>query len=342
MSNPLRFLVLALVLLSLAGTAATLQFRIHRHTKARLAESGLSPGQRAMVMGLQADRQQAFLVMVGASLAAVVVVSLVSSFRRETPGTLDRLKTDMDQVDRLARTTVSQAEALAQERDTRIRTEETLHLEQLKLNQALEEKIRLGRDLHDGIIQSLYAAGLTLESSRQKRPAHPEEADALVGRGINLLNATIRDVRGYIETLGRSSPAAASGFGADVRAMLDALRGDRSAVLSVHLDEAAEHQLDAHQRAELLQSVREASSNALRHGKAGHITVRLHEDGTRLALLVQDDGVGFEPQRASGCGLGLVNLHARATALGGELRITSRPGEGTRVVMTFPTRRPLS
>jgi signal transduction histidine kinase len=68
----------------------------------------------------------------------------------------------------------------------------------------------------------------------------------------------------------------------------------------------------------------------------------LHEDGERLALLVQDDGVGFEPQRAGGCGLGLVNLHARATALGGELRITSRPGEGTRVVMTFPTRRPRS
>ena len=340
MSNSLRFIVLIVVFLALAGTAATLQLGAHQRARQLLANTDLASvaSVRATVTAVQTGQQRAFLILFVASLAAVVIIALVPAARRESPAARARLHSDMTQMDHLARTTVTQAGALTQERDARIRTEETLHREQLRLNQVLEEKIRLGRDLHDGIIQSLYATGLTLESSRQKRPAQPQEADALVERGIGLLNATIRDVRGYIETLSHAPSPGALSLGAQLSAVLDNVRGHRTTVFSIHLDEAAEIQLGDRQRDELRQIVREAASNALRHGEAQHVTVRLHKDGTQLALLVQDDGHGFAPQAISQPGLGLANLRARAITLGGDLRLTSQPGSGTRIVVTFPAR----
>jgi len=77
-------------------------------------------------------------------------------------------------------------------------------------------------------------------------------------------------------------------------------------------------------------------SNALRHGQAAQITIRLHEDGARLALLVQDNGAGFDPDTASRDGHGLANFRARAASLGAEFRLDSQPGSGTRLVLTFP------
>jgi len=340
MSTPLRLLVLTLVLLALAGTAATLQLNAQQHARKYLAGVEPSPAVHAAVAALRANQQKAFFILLAASLAAVVTVALVPSRLREAPASLDHARSDIAQMDRLARTTVAQAEALAGERAARIRTEETLHLQQLLVNHALEEKIRLGRDLHDGIIQSLYAAGLTFESARQRRSEAPTEADALLDRGLALLNASIRDIRGYIESLNRTSDERHVEFGAALTIMLDALGGHREVGFDVSLDATAEERLHKTQLADLLQIVREAASNALRHGEARLVTVRLHENGILLMLMIQDDGRGFDPQALQHPGLGLANLHARAAALSGDLRITSQPGQGTRLVLTFPSLSP--
>ncbi len=340
MSTPLRLIVLTLVLLALAGTAATLQLNAQRSSRKHLAGTEATPELQAAITALRADQQKAFFVLLAASLIAVVTVALVPSRQREVPASLDHARSDIAQMDRLARTTVAQAEALAGERAARIRTEETLHLQQLLVNHALEEKIRLGRDLHDGIIQSLYAAGLTFESARQRRPEAPAEADELLDRGLALINASIRDIRGYIQSLNRTSEERHAGFGAALSMMLDTLGGHREVGFDVNLDATAEERLHKTQLADLLQIVREAASNALRHGEARHITVRLHENGVLLMLMIQDNGRGFDPQALKQPGLGLANLHARAAALSGDLRITSHPGQGTRLVLTFPSLSP--
>jgi len=340
MSTPLRLLILTFVLLSLAGTAVMLQLNTQQRARKHLAGVEPSPAVRAAVTALRADQQKTFFVLLAASLAAVVMVALVPSRSREDPSSLGRARSDIAQMDRLARTTVAQAEALAGERAARIRTEETLHLQQLLVNHALEEKIRLGRDLHDGIIQSLYAAGLTFESARQRRPEAPAEADALLERGLTLLNTSIRDIRGYIQSLNRSVEERPMEFGAALTMMLDGLGGHREAGFDVRLDATAEERLHKTQLADLLQIVREAASNALRHGEARRITVRLHEDGILLMLMIQDDGRGFDPQAPEKTGLGLANLRARAASLSGDLRITSQPGQGTRLVLTFPSLSP--
>jgi signal transduction histidine kinase len=95
--------------------------------------------------------------------------------------------------------------------------------------------------------------------------------------------------------------------------------------------------LDASQHSDTLQIIRESVSNALRHGAATQLHIRLHEEGGRLALLIQDNGTGFDLATVSSGGHGLTNFRARATLLGGDLKIESRPGHGTRVVLTLPT-----
>lgn len=86
-------------------------------------------------------------------------------------------RAEINSLEQLARTSVAQGAELAQERDTRRRMERDLSLHQQLQNQGLEEKIRLGRDLHDGLIQSLYAVGLTIEAVRPLIRRDPDRAD---------------------------------------------------------------------------------------------------------------------------------------------------------------------
>ncbi len=82
--------------------------------------------------------------------------------------------------------------------------------------------------------------------------------------------------------------------------------------------------------------MREAVSNAVRHGRAKRIAVRAARADDRLALSISDDGGGFSPDSAGGAGRGLGNMQARAVALGGELQVESAPGRGTRIVLVLP------
>ena len=98
--------------------------------------------------------------------------------------------------------------------------------------------------------------------------------------------------------------------------------------------------LTAEQSIEALQIAREAVSNALRHGGATVITLRMHKSDREVCLLVQDNGAGFNAahQREGGHGLG--NMRARAERLGASLRIISEPGTGARVLATLPIAEP--
>jgi signal transduction histidine kinase len=103
--------------------------------------------------------------------------------------------------------------------------------------------------------------------------------------------------------------------------------------LRLNLDEGIE--VPAVTREALVRIVREAVSNTVRHGKAETVTVALSSDnGTRLR--VRDDGVGFDPSDGGGPGFGLTSMSERARALGGELHVSSAPGEGTAIEVVLP------
>lgn len=343
MGNALRLFVFCLALAAVGSTAALSQLWVRHRAHARQPQStaagigSLSP-QREL-QAYHADQQKAVGLIVLVSLASLFVIALASGPRSSahpSSEAVSRSRGDMQQVEHLARTAVAREEALRREREERLRADENLHIQQLLLNQALGEKIHLGRDLHDGVIQSLYATGLTFESSRQKRTEDPAAADALFERGLQMLNASIREIRTYIQSLSRSESAAGHGFANGLSLLIENIKGDRDAGFTVRIDEHAEARIAASQMPDLLQIVREAVSNALRHGAASQITIRLHEDGERLALMVQDNGAGFDPATASTAGHGLANFRARAALLRAEFKLDSSPGKGTRLVLTFP------
>jgi signal transduction histidine kinase len=241
---------------------------------------------------------------------------------------------EMSGLTRLAKTSAAQGEELDRERDVRRRAEEDAQLRQRLLAQSLEGKIRLGHDLHDGIIQSLYAVGLTLESVRTLVPTDPAEADRRLEKCLQSLNGTIRDVRAYITGLGPEN-LRRIGFAQALDALVAELRADRAVNFELRIDDEATALLSAEQSIDALQIAREAISNSLRHGRATAVTVRLQQSNQEIGLLVQDNGAGFDPTRR-GDGHGLGNMHARAQRLGATVRIDSRPGAGTRVVVTLP------
>ena len=199
----------------------------------------------------------------------------------------------------------------------------------------VEERERIGKDLHDGIIQSMYAVSLSLEDVPDLMDEDPAEARARVDRAIDALNQTIQDLRGFIfglrpELVDRT----------DLVGLLVALTEQlhQNSLVEVHLDlpdQLAEP--PAHVRSELLQIAREALSNVARHAGATEATVRLVPEGAELVLEIRDNGRGFDPTTAPrDAHFGLANMRDRATALHGDLLVESGAGSGTRIIVRIP------
>ncbi len=278
------------------------------------------------------------LLGVGIAAALVFILAMRPRLQADTRPPFATARQEIDTLTQLAKTSVAQGAELSRERDVRRRAEEDAQLKQQLLAQSVEEKIRLGRDLHDGIIQSLYAAGLTLEAVRTLIKTDPSQAEHRLEEIRGALNTAIRDVRSYITGLTPDNLRQAS-FSRAVTALFEQLRAGREVQFDIQIDDDAAIALDVEQNVEALQIAREAISNALRHGEAKHIALRMHQGGDEVCLLVQDDGRGFHADQGREGGHGLTNMRARAERLGASLRVTSRPGEGARVIATFPLRR---
>ena len=210
--------------------------------------------------------------------------------------------------------------------------------EQVQLLAIVEERERISRDLHDGIIQAIYGVALSLEDVPSMMSSDPGEASARVDHAIDSLNLAIREIRNFI--LGLRSELL---HGADVVAGMATLAEEfsTSSAADVELDLAIDPDviagLSMTHRVQLLQMAREALSNAARHAYATTIRLSIQADEGVLRLTVHDDGIGFDAQADPPAGhLGLANLRQRATALGGDMTIDSSPGQGTRLVITVP------
>lgn len=277
------------------------------------------------------------LALTGLVLTGALLVSLAlrSGFLGALKAPVDAARAEIGALTNLAKTSVAQGEALTHERHSRQRAEEDARLQQQLLMQSLEQKIRLGHDLHDGVIQSLYAAGLTIESARSLAQTNPSECDRRLAQCLLSLNATIRDVRAYISGLSPELLRSA-GFDQAVNVLATELSAGRNVQIEIKFDADAVALLAPEQTLEALQVVREAMSNALRHGGATALTLALHKDERQLCLLVQDNGHGFDAVARTGAGHGLANMEARANRLGATVKVVSTPDIGTRVLLTLP------
>ncbi|MET0772433.1 MAG: GAF domain-containing sensor histidine kinase, partial [Candidatus Limnocylindrales bacterium] len=181
----------------------------------------------------------------------------------------------------------------------------------------LQERERIGQDLHDGIIQALYGVGLFLEDVPELMDTDRPEAEARVDRAIDAIHQSIRDIRGFIFGL-REDEAGESTLADGIRRLVEELERGSSATVLVRT--VGDPRMDPADVAQVLRLTREALSNVARHAAATHVEVSLHAHDDRVELRIADDGRGFDTSAAPRPGHhGLGNMRARALELGATL-----------------------
>lgn len=229
-----------------------------------------------------------------------------------------------------------QRRELEREIDERRRAEAALRRSREELRHSTELKARLARDLHDGVIQSIYAAGLGLEGVRSTLRQEPEAAERRLDAAQASLNQTIREVRSFIQGL-EPEEGERPDFSQVLRSLLSTLQALHPVEFDLHHD-LPSGMLSAREEVHALQIVRECVSNALRHGDARRITLSLTAQTDGPVLVIRDDGRGFDATTAPR-GSGLANVAARARDIGASLTIQSIEGKGTDITVRFAQRK---
>jgi len=208
--------------------------------------------------------------------------------------------------------------------------------QQIRNQIVTEERERIGMDLHDGIIQSLYGIGLSLENARISLGQENGEAVNLIEKSLQALESAIADIRAYILNLrprqlrhrnlyeGMQSLAREFTANTMVEVAMDGHPGD--------VEGLARAQTDA-----LYHIFQETLSNIAKHAKASMVSVRLWKRDNRIMLRVGDNGLGIDNAKTGRrSGQGLPNMQARAASVGGDIEIISIRRQGTTLLAWVP------
>jgi len=200
----------------------------------------------------------------------------------------------------------------------------------------LEERERIGMDLHDGIIQSIFGVGLSLENISHLVEENPQKAKDGIKTAIDDLNQAIRDLRAYILDL---RPRQLNGEGL-VDGLKRLLTEYRAHTLSEAIFTGPKESLDdlpqSHTLA-LFHICQEALANSAKHAAAKRVNVSVLVTGDRVLMEIHDNGRGFDMDgMRAAIGHGLANMQTRARNVGGEVDISSTPNDGTTVLAWIP------
>ncbi|MCS7071014.1 MAG: GAF domain-containing sensor histidine kinase, partial [Anaerolinea sp.] len=194
----------------------------------------------------------------------------------------------------------------------------------------LEERERIAMELHDGIIQSLYAIGMQVELMRSAATVSKQDFLGV----MQSLNGIIEDIRAYILNLKTSNSGKRT-----VKDIVD------SALARLYVPEHLKIDLNGATQTlpfspatieAVSQMVMEAISNVIRHAEARHLTIQAMQQDQYFELRIIDDGRGFDLGSVGDHGLGLQNIQRRARLNGGSLEIITAPGEGTTLTLRLP------
>ena len=200
----------------------------------------------------------------------------------------------------------------------------------------LEERERIGMDLHDGIIQSIYGVGLALDYARMSIHEQPDEAQQKIDQAIESLNRTIRDIRSYIMDL-RPRQFRGEGLMEGLARLVDEFRANTELDIDLTGPDDGQVALSTAHATALFHICQEALANIAKHSLASHTSIDLWTAPGRALLEISDDGQGFDLRKMSvTLGHGLSNMHTRAHKVGGDVEVTSEPGKGTTVLAWVP------
>lgn len=295
----------------------------------------VSYGSQPLALLIEGNRDESYLLYIfGLTVLGVIVASvsrwvvrpldqLGRSLESGRSDAIRQLQEEADEFGHLAR----QVTQSFVQRDALRDSEE-------RLRHSLDLRSRLARDLHDGIIQSIYAAGLGLEGVRNLPTTDSSTGQRIVACQ-QMLNDTLWQVRKFIETLEPEGESTQTP-GQSLATLAASMQSLQSIPISAKLDPALAGRIGPHQELHLLQMARELLSNALRHSGARQVRLALLTLPDGLAQLeISDDGHGFDPAVRTGRGRGLINLAARAREIDAQLEIDSSPGNGARIVVRF-------
>lgn len=207
-----------------------------------------------------------------------------------------------------------------------------------RVQAVLEERLNIARDLHDGIIQTLYALGLHLERALMSIGDSQTEVKDEIRQVMGSVDRAIKDVRDYIVRLKRPSEALI--FDEQLALLMRQLRAESPIPIELESENIENASLSAQAVTDLIYIVREGVSNAIRHAQASQVRVVVRSSETDVDLKVTDDGKGFDPSSVPiGSGRhhhGLKNMRHRAESHGGTFCVESAVGKGTAVQVRIP------
>lgn len=205
--------------------------------------------------------------------------------------------------------------------------------------QALAERERISQDLHDNLLQSLYAVGMQLEAGKLLAGKAPRKSKQHVTQAIRQLNHLVLEVRQFITDLTRRT-APTLDFTVALNQLVASCSSETRTAPELIIDPAALTAITPAIGEQLLSIAREALSNSVRHAGATHRSVSLTETDRFIRLRVADDGTGFDPGRKRRRGHGLANMAARARTIGAQFTLDSTPDRGTSVTIDVPRGEP--
>lgn len=204
------------------------------------------------------------------------------------------------------------------------------------LQAMLAERARLGRDLHDSVIQTIYACGMGVMSARLTLRSDPATSEQTLDQVGAQFNDVIHDLRSFIMGL-EPEVLRHRTFRQALNAVVENFRSTHGAHFSLHIEDIAAERFTQPQQIHILHIVRECISNALRHGHATSVAISLRAENTNGIVEVVDNGRGFQPgSDPTRHGKGLSNLSERSKELAGNLLIDSLPGQQTRIRVSIP------
>ncbi|HEX9762309.1 MAG TPA: GAF domain-containing sensor histidine kinase, partial [Acidimicrobiia bacterium] len=193
----------------------------------------------------------------------------------------------------------------------------------------VEERQRIARDLHDSVIQDLFAVGLGLQGLAAR--LDDEKSGELLDDSVDRLDQSVNTLRNYIFEL-KDATQTTVPLGERLQELVS--RMGSAYPTRVRLTVNPGDRPGPHDEA-ILMLATEALSNALRHSMAGSVDVILSTTDDETRLEIRDDGIGFDQWR-SHLGMGLANMRTRAAVLGGQLSVKSAAGAGTIVMLRVP------
>ncbi len=209
--------------------------------------------------------------------------------------------------------------------------------QQIKHIAVLEERERIGMDLHDGVIQSLYSLGLTLDYVKAILEEDSTESLDKLNHATDGINSTIVDIRTYISDLRPRQMQENLSFMENIKILLDEFQTNSRIETTVQDEIDGEMDLSYQNSLTLFRIAQESLSNTARHSKAEKADIRLWEEDGLILLEITDNGRGFNiDMTQAALGHGLANMQRRTRKVGGGIQIDSSPGKGTVVKAWVP------